>query len=78
MTHARIPHSPSRHLRLAALAVAVASGLSLQAQVHAQVVDPGDRETATELNTVTVTAQGREEDILAVPYNISAVSGCRS
>jgi iron complex outermembrane receptor protein len=30
---------------------------------------------ATELGTVTVTAQGREQDILTVPYNISAVSG---
>src|SRR3546814_3026359 len=29
----------------------------------------------TELDTIVVTAQGREEDILAVPYNISAVSG---
>src|SRR3546814_8112673 len=30
---------------------------------------------ATELAGVTVTAQGREQDILTVPYNISAVSG---
>src|SRR3546814_8306515 len=29
----------------------------------------------TDLDAVVVTAQGREEDILAVPYNISAVSG---
>lgn len=30
---------------------------------------------ATDLSVVTVTAQGREESILKVPYNISAVSG---
>ena len=38
-----------------------------------QATDKKDKEKS--LGTVTVTAQGREEDILAVPYNISAVSG---
>ena len=52
------------------LALAVVTGLLAQAPAFAQ-----ERAEPTELDTITVTAQGREQDILAVPYNISAVSG---
>lgn len=33
------------------------------------------KQQATQLESVTVTAQGRAQDILTVPYNISAISG---
>ena len=58
------------------LALAIVAGLLIPAQAFAQdaAVETKDTEP-TELATVTVTAQGREQDILAVPYNISAVSG---
>ena len=66
----------SRRPRHTVLAVAIASALLVQAPAFAQTGDdtkePGE---TTELAPVTVTAQGREENILAVPYNISAVSG---
>lgn len=63
-----------RRARHSILAVAVAAGLF--AQAHAQEA-PADKQKGdvTELQKVTVTAQGREQDILDVPYNISAVSG---
>lgn len=66
-------HRSTRHNLLA---VAIAAGLLVQIPAHAQdeTTQQQERET-TELQTITVTAQGREEDILAVPYNISAVSG---
>ena len=66
----------SRHVRHSILALAVSAGL--MAQAHAQVApaDAADEsQDVTELDRVTVTAQGREQDILSVPYNISAVSG---
>ncbi|MEO8159866.1 MAG: TonB-dependent receptor plug domain-containing protein, partial [Arenimonas sp.] len=46
-----------------------ATGTAAEAEDKAKDKDP------VQLTTVTVTAQGREEDILDVPYNISAVSG---
>ena len=71
-------HSTQR-LRHSLLAAAVVAGLFGQGLALAQdakdpvaTSKPGD---AIELEKVTVTAQGREEDILAVPYNISVVSG---
>lgn len=68
--------SSSRRTRHTLLAVAIATGLLAQAQAFAQAdaADKKERE-ATELAPITVTAQGREQDILLVPYNISAVSG---
>jgi outer membrane receptor protein involved in Fe transport len=36
--------------------------------------DQGNK-PATDLGVITVTAQGREQDIITVPYNISSVSG---
>lgn len=68
----------SKPQRLSLLALAIASGLC-SLSVRAQQADtaqdkPQDRQPTT-LETVTVTAQGREQDILDVPYNISAVSG---
>lgn len=58
------------------LAVAIAAGLLIQAPAHAQNDTTQQKAAETkELSTITVTAQGREENILAVPYNISAVSG---
>ncbi len=58
------------------LAVAIATALIAPSLVFAQdeSSEKKARET-TELAPITVTAQGREEDILSVPYNISAVSG---
>ena len=63
-----------RHSRLAA---AVVAGLLAQAPAFAQQAEaPADAAgQPTELEAVVVTAQGREQDIVAVPYNISAVSG---
>ncbi len=67
-----------RRLRYSLLAVSVAASLFGQASAQdavqqAKAAEPQDK--VTELETVTVTAQGREQDILDVPYNISAVSG---
>ena len=72
--------SPSRcRARRTRLAAAVVAALLAQAPALAQdTQDPPPADAAsqpTELDTIVVTAQGREEDILAVPYNISAVSG---
>jgi len=63
--------------RCSPLAVAIVAGLLAPAPAFAQDAPPAEAPAsqATELDTVVVTAQGREEDILAVPYNISAVSG---
>jgi iron complex outermembrane receptor protein len=64
--------------RRSCLAGAIVAGLLAQtAPVLAQEAEQEDQQNqaATQLETVTVTAQGREQDILAVPYNISAVSG---
>ena len=74
-TH-RTSHAPRR---LSLLALAIAAGLGTQA-AHAQdaaapAQDPPPQSAPVQLETVTVTAQGREQDILDVPYNISAVSG---
>ena len=76
-THRTIPrhHCLSRR---SCLAGAIVAGLLAQAApVLAQEAAQEDKQdpAATQLETVTVTAQGREQDILAVPYNISAVSG---
>lgn len=64
--NATTPRCRTRHTLLA---VAIASALISQAQAQ------DSTEESTELAPVTVTAQGREEDILNVPYNISAISG---
>jgi len=68
--------SAAPRFRRTLLAAAVLAGLLAQSQIGAQdaaVAEENDE--ATELDKITVTAQGREQDILAVPYNISAVSG---
>ena len=68
----------SKLLRHSALAMAVVTGLLVQGQAHAQEANRApttDKPKVTTLGTITVTAQGRKEDILAVPYNISVVSG---
>ena len=74
--HARTTRQNQRRPRHSALAAAIVAGLLAQAPALAQ--DAGAEEPrpeATEFETIVVTAQGREEDILAVPYNISVVSG---
>ena len=76
-------HAPAaRRVRRSLLTAAVVAGLFAQgAQAQdaaAAAADPAPASKpaeAVELQKVTVTAQGREEDILAVPYNISVVSG---
>ncbi len=76
-TH-RNPHtlSTTPRFRRTLLTVAVLAGLVAQAQTCAQEAAAAEeKDEATELDKITVTAQGREQDILAVPYNISAVSG---
>ncbi len=72
------PHSRNhsfRRPRASRLAVAVVAGLLAQAPAFAQETQEAEPADPTELGTVVVTAQGREQDIMAVPYNISAVSG---
>ncbi|MGY0651807.1 TonB-dependent receptor [Luteimonas sp. A537] len=73
-----------QHLRprCSPLAIAIMAGLLAQAPAFAQDASPANAPPAdapasqpTELDTIVVTAQGREQDILAVPYNISVVSG---
>ncbi|KFL37529.1 TonB-dependent receptor [Arenimonas donghaensis] len=63
--------------RRSTLALAILAGLA--GAVHAQDANDDTNPSGTVepvvLDEVTVTAQGREENILAVPYNISAVSG---
>ena len=69
--------TPVRRPRHSRLAAAIVAGLLVPGAAFAQQADApaeGERQT-TELDTVVVTAQGREQDIVAVPYNISAVSG---
>ncbi len=65
--------------RRSLLSVAVAAGLLTQGALYAQdsaTTSPAKSpEDITQLDTVTVTAQGREQNILDVPYNISAVEG---
>src|SRR3546814_15341791 len=59
----------------ALLAQAPAFAQEAEAQADsAQAAAPQPADSPTELDAVVVTAQGREEDILAVPYNISVVS----
>ena len=80
MTAFRTPYAPRR---LSLLALAIAAGLTMHGTAVAQDAaatqdpPPGQSKTddVTQLETITVTAQGREQDILDVPYNISAVSG---
>ncbi len=62
--------------RRSLLVVAIATALIAPTLVFAQDENSEKKvgET-TELAPITVTAQGREENILNVPYNISAVSG---
>ncbi len=67
-----------RRLRYSLLAASVAASLfaTANAQDGAQQAKPAEpQDKVTELDKITVTAQGREQDILDVPYNISAVSG---
>ena len=70
---------PGKRIHRSLLAAAVAAGLFAQGPVWAQdttSATPAKKDAApAELGTVTVTAQGRKQDILDVPYNISAVSG---
>ncbi len=60
------------HFQQSAIASAVALAF-VGSQVHAQSVPASTDKEA--MATVTVTAQGRKENILKIPYNISAVSG---
>lgn len=66
-----------RRMRHSRLSWAIVAGLATQQAmpVFAQQADESQSQTATDLGAVVVTAQGREQDIIAVPYNISAVSG---
>ncbi len=71
-----------RRLRYSLLAASVAASLFAQASAQTAAQDAAPQASAaepqdkvTQLDKITVTAQGREQDILAVPYNISAVSG---
>lgn len=64
-----------RQPRYSLLAGAVVAGLLTQAAPAIAQQAPVEGATPTELDTIVVTAQGREQDIVAVPYNISAVSG---
>src|SRR3546814_4849777 len=84
-THVRsTPHGRWHH-RHAPLAAAIMAALLAQAPAFAQEAEaqadsaqaaaPQPADSPTELDAVVVTAQGREADILAVPYNISVVSG---
>lgn len=71
---------PSFRLRCSPLALAIVAGLFAHGPAVAQDEQdaPPDEARASqpvELDAVVVTAQGREEDILTVPYNISVVSG---
>ena len=63
-----------RRLPMSLLTVAVLAGLHAHGAAAQDAADAKAREEA-QLGTITVTAQGREQDILDVPYNISAVSG---
>ncbi|WP_395641274.1 TonB-dependent receptor [Rudaea sp.] len=66
-------HRIRRRTLVASILIALPIAHSAHAQQQAQAAqDPGK---VVDLGTVTVTAQGRKENILAVPYNISAVSG---
>lgn len=71
--HGRKTHH--RQPRYSLLAGAVVAGLLTQAAPAIAQQAPVEGATPTELDTIVVTAQGREQDIVAVPYNISAVSG---
>lgn len=62
-------------LRRSQLAAAILTGLLAQAPALAQEAGPEAGERAVDLDAIVVTAQGREQDIIAVPYNISTVSG---
>lgn len=68
-------HHPSRQPRTSRLAAAVIAGLLAQAPAFAQDTRESKSADPAELDTVVVTAQGREQDIIAVPYNISVVTG---
>lgn len=75
--HHAIPpfHCLSRRSRLAGAIVAGLLSQAAPALAQESTPQTADGQTPTQLETVTVTAQGREQDILAVPYNISAVAG---
>lgn len=76
MHHNRNLAAQARGNRHNLLALAIVAGLLAPAQAFAQDAAAAASETQpTELDRITVTAQGREQDILDVPYNISAVSG---
>jgi len=68
-----------RHrMRHSRLSWAIVAGLAAQQAMPAfaqQSTAAEQAQSVKELDTIVVTAQGREQDILAVPYNISAVSG---
>src|SRR3546814_18832544 len=84
-THVRsTPHGRWHH-RHAPLAAAIMAALLAQAPAFAQEAEaqadsaqaaaPQPADSPTELAAVVVTAPGREEDHLAVPYNLSVGSG---
>lgn len=67
-------------LALTKAPVAVAAALALlsfSSAANAQEVQPEakEKEAKNQLDTVVVTAQGRKENALKIPYNISAVNG---
>ena len=76
-TYARTVPQACRRPRRSTLAAAIVAGLLAQAPALAQQApaEAGGEGQAVELDRIVVTAQGREQDILAVPYNISVVSG---
>lgn len=58
-------------------AAAALALLSFSSAANAQEVQPEakEKEAKNQLDTVVVTAQGRKENALKIPYNISAVNG---
>jgi iron complex outermembrane receptor protein len=67
----------AHRIRRCALAAAVLAALpvAVPALAQQQAAPASDNGKTTTLGDVIVTAQGRKENILAVPYNISSVSG---
>lgn len=63
--------------RLSPLALAIAGGLAFGATANAQQAGPSGAspQPSAGVEQIVVTAQGREQDITTVPYNISAVLG---
>ena len=62
-------------IRRSAIAIAIFAALAAQGEACAQAQPESEEKKSATMETITVTAQGRSQDIQAVPYNISAVSG---